>query len=104
MYLNIPINKNTQYYNNSLFKFIGTNMENKEFIFDEMNIPEYRYPLAIFMANTYESDFFRIFVEVHRKKIMEYAEKNAIELGKIYSERSILTYYALTPAEKQILK
>lgn len=65
-----------------LFDFIGADMEQKEFIFDELETPEYRYPLAVFMANAYESEFFRMFVDVHKEKITEYAEKNAPDLLK----------------------
>lgn len=65
-----------------LFDFIGADMEHKESLFNNIGIPEYRYPLAVFMANAYESEFFRIFVDMHKEKITEYAEKNAPDLLK----------------------
>ncbi|MDE5834562.1 MAG: leucine-rich repeat domain-containing protein, partial [Ruminococcus sp.] len=57
----------------SLFDFIGAGIEQKESLFDDLEILEYRYPLALFMANAYESEFFRAFVDMHFEKILEYA-------------------------------
>lgn len=80
MYVNISIKKSQMIYYERLFSFIGSNMEGKEYLFDDLKIPEYRYPLAVFMANSYESEFFRTFIDVHLKEILEYAEKNAPNL------------------------
>lgn len=95
MSINIPV-KATNYYSNSysryavfshdstqsLFDFISADTKNKEILFDELEIPEYRYPLAVFMANTYQSKFFKTFINVHRDKIREYAKNNAPDLLK----------------------
>lgn len=96
-FVNIPVSKNEivaykvskhQYsrrFNDrtqNLFRFIGVDMADREMIFDDLEIPEYRYPLAVFMANSYKSEFFRTFVDVHFEKILEYAKKNDPDLLK----------------------
>ena len=71
----------------SLFKFIGAGHERKEILFDDLEIPEYRDPLAVFMAVSYESEFFRTFVDVHFEKIQEYAKNNAPDLLKFIGSK-----------------
>ena len=66
----------------SLFKFIGAGIEERESLFNRLEIPEYRYPLAVFMANAYDSEFFQTFVNVHLEKIIQYAENNDPDLLK----------------------
>ncbi|MDE5860828.1 MAG: leucine-rich repeat domain-containing protein, partial [Ruminococcus sp.] len=66
----------------SLFDFIGAGLAQKELLFDELEIPEYRYPIALFMANAYDSEFFKAFVDVHFEKIREYAKNNDHDLLK----------------------
>ncbi|MDE6426264.1 MAG: leucine-rich repeat domain-containing protein [Ruminococcus sp.] len=81
--VNIPVKESEMedYFFNTrtqnLFDFIGAGIEQKEYLFDELEIPAYRYPLALFMANVYESKFFRTFVDVHFKKIQKYAKNKA---------------------------
>ncbi|MBD5159367.1 MAG: leucine-rich repeat domain-containing protein [Ruminococcus sp.] len=69
----------------SLFKFIGAGTEQRELLFDDLEIPEYRYPLAVFMANVYDSEFFKAFIDVHFEKIQEYAKNNDPDLLKLIS-------------------
>ncbi|MDE6672167.1 MAG: leucine-rich repeat domain-containing protein [Ruminococcus sp.] len=66
----------------SLFKFIGAGHERKEILFDDLEIPQYRYPIALFMANAYDSEFFKAFVDMHFEKILEYAKNNDPDLLK----------------------
>ncbi|MDE6036043.1 MAG: leucine-rich repeat domain-containing protein [Ruminococcus sp.] len=69
----------------SLFKFIGAGTEQRELLFDNLELPEYRYPIAVFMANAYKSEFFHTFVNVHFEKIIQYAENNDPDLLKLIS-------------------
>ena len=71
----------------SLFDFIGAGIEERESLFNRLEIPEYRYPIAVFMANVYDSEFFRAFVDVHFEKIKEYAQNNAPDLLKFISSK-----------------
>lgn len=66
----------------SLFDFIGADIAEKELLFNELEIPEYRYPIAVFMANVYESEFFKAFVDMHFEKMLEYAKNNDPDLLK----------------------
>lgn len=87
-YINIPIKQSEiinsewslKWFNartQSLFDFIGADIAEKESLFNRLEIPEYRYPLAVFMANVYESEFFKAFVDMHFEKIQEYAKNKA---------------------------
>lgn len=90
-YINIPINRSEIQYNSfnkrttSLFNFIGADMEQAEILFDDLEIPQYRYPIALFMSNAYKSEFFKTFIKVHLNDIIRYAENNDPDLLKLIS-------------------
>ena len=97
-YINIPIKQSeiinsewsSKWFNfrtQRLFDFIGAGIEERESLFNRLEIPEYRYPIAVFMANVYDSEFFRAFVDVHFAKIQEYAQNNDPDLLKLISSK-----------------
>ncbi len=92
-YINIPINRSEIQFNSfnkrttSLFDFIGTDMEQAEILFDDLEIPQYRYPIALFMANAYKSEFFKTFIRVHLNDIIRYAETNNPDLLKFIGDK-----------------
>ena len=97
-YVNIPIKQSeiitsewpSKWFNlrtGILFDFIEAGIEERELLFDELEIPEYRYPIAVFMAIAYDSEFFKAFVDVHFENIKEYAKNNAPDLLKFISSK-----------------
>ncbi|MDE6796614.1 MAG: leucine-rich repeat domain-containing protein [Ruminococcus sp.] len=92
-YINIPINRSEIQWNSfnkrttSLFDFIGEDMEQAEILFDDLEISQYRYPIALFMANAYKSEFFKTFIKVHLNDIIRYAETNNPDLLKLINNK-----------------